>query len=275
MIGWIRVDTAIEADPKIGFMADHLGVDEATVVGHLVFLWGKMAAHAKDGDLSEIPHQTLERWAAWRGERGKFSAAVRSFLCKDGGVMAAWDKHNGAPIRKAEADADRKRKAHEPPRDPRADLHATPEGTDGRTDGRDGRKDSVSNETGPKPAKGDVSNGQVLAYERKVLWAPDGKPPGDWTDARSITVYNQQRANGASGLELMTVIDGLRVLFDRGDPTWLRNKTKPTIQAVHRTYDKIRPMWDVAMEAGLGRPPATKGKHGQPLSIADLLPKAG
>jgi hypothetical protein len=109
VIGWVRVDAGIGDDPKIGLIAEALGCDGPKAIGHLVLLWARMADHARDGRLAPHSDLTLERWAGWAGRRGRFAAAVRAQLCTEDGVMRAWDKHNGAPMRKAEADAARLR----------------------------------------------------------------------------------------------------------------------------------------------------------------------
>jgi len=111
MIGWVRVDAGIADDAKISQIAGLVGADDAKTIGHMVQLWAKMVNQAKDGDLSIVPDDKLEKWAGWSGRRGRFAAAVRSVLCDEHGVMRAWERHNGAPIRKADADLARKNAA--------------------------------------------------------------------------------------------------------------------------------------------------------------------
>ena len=38
-----------------------------------------------------------------------FAAAFRRHLCDDAGAVRSWERHNGAALRKAEADIERKR----------------------------------------------------------------------------------------------------------------------------------------------------------------------
>lgn len=143
MISWIRIARGIGDDPKVHAIADQVGADIVAVVGHLVLLFGEMAEHAKDGDLRAVPDSALERWAGWTGKRGKFAAAFRQQLTTDG-VVSAWEKHNGAAIQKAEADAERLRNRRRgvagASRDGRATDARAP--GDGRA-GVDGRRDET------------------------------------------------------------------------------------------------------------------------------------
>lgn len=145
MIGWVRVDAGIGDDPKIGLIAEALGCDGPKAIGHLVLLWAKMANHARDGRLAPHSDLTIERWAGWTGRRGRLAAAVRAQMCAEDGTMKAWDRHNGAPIRKAEADAERLRLSRAGVAPTVATTNgatvaptvaATVEGTDGRTNVR-------------------------------------------------------------------------------------------------------------------------------------------
>jgi hypothetical protein len=113
---WIRVASRVAQDAKIWELARLAGCDRFKAIGHLVTLWGAMTEEAKSGDLSATPDDVLEDWAAWSGRRGKFAAAVRATLCNERGVMAAWEKYQGAAIR--EHEADRRRKSGKRPPEP-------------------------------------------------------------------------------------------------------------------------------------------------------------
>lgn len=135
MISWIRIARGIGDDPKVHALAEQLDLDVATVVGHLVFVFSEMAEHAKSGDLRGVPDTSLERWAGWTGKRGKFAPAFRALFTMEG-VVSAWEKHNGAAIQKADADAerlrDRRRNAARASRDASGDSSATRRATDAR-----------------------------------------------------------------------------------------------------------------------------------------------
>lgn len=111
MIAWIRVSVAIAEDPAIARLAEAVGVSRPEAVGLVVGVLCKLPAHAKTGDLAAVPPTLLEDWAGWKGRRGRFAAAFRAELCDEAGIVLAWEALNGAPIREAEYDAARKRRA--------------------------------------------------------------------------------------------------------------------------------------------------------------------
>ena len=104
---WIRVASNIADDDKVWQLGERAGCDAFKAIGHLVTLWGVMTEQAKDGDLSRVSDAALERWAKWDGRKGRFAAAVRDTLCNESGVIAAWEKYQGAAIREAESDRKR------------------------------------------------------------------------------------------------------------------------------------------------------------------------
>lgn len=109
-MNWIRIATGILDDPSIGALADDIGCDEVTTVGHVVGVLSQLPEHARDGNLSTVADRTIEAWARWTKKRGKFAAAFRARLCADTGEIRAWEKHNGGAMR----EADRKReRAHQ------------------------------------------------------------------------------------------------------------------------------------------------------------------
>lgn len=104
---WIRVDACTPRDPKVGELADRLGVSVPLAVGHLVMLWGVMAEHTPDGVLSAVGVRPLEQWAGWTGKRGKFYEAFCDLFVTDG-VVGGWEKRQGALISRMEKDRQRK-----------------------------------------------------------------------------------------------------------------------------------------------------------------------
>lgn len=176
-IGWIRIDTAIADDPAIARMADALHVRRPEVVGLVVGVLAKMAAHAQNGDLSPVPDSLLEPWSGWTGKRGRFAAMFRAEFCDAGGVVRAWDKLNGQPIREAEADAARKRReraaqAEQRQREHEAKYPAADRPTDAPADKRvDVREKSpatdvtdVTNETSTTKEKNSADDRRPLKY---------------------------------------------------------------------------------------------------------------
>lgn len=105
-MNWIRIAVGIADDPKMQKVAEALRVRLPEAVGLVVATLCQLPNHARDGDVTEIPDATLEKWSGWHGKSGVFSIVFRSHLCTDG-TVSAWEKHNGAAVRKSDADAAR------------------------------------------------------------------------------------------------------------------------------------------------------------------------
>lgn len=97
----------ISDDPKIHELARACAVRPAEAVGLTVGVFTQMAEHAQSGAILDVPDGLLERWAMWLGEPGLFATHFRRLLCRDDGVVMAWEKHNGAAIRESLAARDR------------------------------------------------------------------------------------------------------------------------------------------------------------------------
>ena len=110
-MNWIRVSVGVGRDASVGDVARACGVSRVTTTGHWVLVLTAMAEGCVDGDLSRISDDNIEEWADWRGKRGRFATALRTYLCDDQGVMRSWGKYNGAKLREMEADRDRKKAA--------------------------------------------------------------------------------------------------------------------------------------------------------------------
>jgi hypothetical protein len=108
-MNWIRVAVTVCDDPAILAIAETLKISPYTMVGHWVGFLTKLPTHANTGDVSGVSDAVIEQWAGWRGKRGAFAKALRAQLVTPEGVVRGWDKHNGAAIRRAEADIERKR----------------------------------------------------------------------------------------------------------------------------------------------------------------------
>jgi hypothetical protein len=120
-MNWIRIATGITRDRRTAAIADACGVRFTEALGCMVAVLTNLPFEAKDGDIADVPDVHLERWAMWEGKRGVFAKAFRDQMCEDGAVRA-WEKYNGAAIRKSEADAQKRKNPKEtpakPPRNP-------------------------------------------------------------------------------------------------------------------------------------------------------------
>ncbi len=105
---WIRISTEIGHDPKTVQLARRCGVNVPAAVGHVVMVLVNLPAHAPDGDLAAVPGEVLEHWAGWDGRDGQLAAAFLALFCDETGVVAAWDRLNGAAIREVEKSRQRK-----------------------------------------------------------------------------------------------------------------------------------------------------------------------
>lgn len=100
---WVAIDVNIAGDPGVHRMAAALRVRVPELVGLLALTFAGMAQHATDGQLADVPDSVLEMWSRWHGKRGAFAKQFRAELCDESGLVTAWEKYNGAKIRRAEA----------------------------------------------------------------------------------------------------------------------------------------------------------------------------
>lgn len=124
---WVAIDVSIAGDPGVHRMAAALKVRVPEIVGLLGLTFAGMAQHAQDGQLGGVTDTLLEQWAHWHGKRGAFAKQFRAELCDDTGLVTAWEKFNGAHIRRAKAASARTkawREKHERERTERDQIHA-------------------------------------------------------------------------------------------------------------------------------------------------------
>lgn len=106
-MNWIRIAVKMKTDPKVGAIAAACGVPMAHAVGMVCCALMEFPDHARDGDVAGVPDVVLEQWAGWLGKGGVFASVFRAQMCDDTGAVAAWDRHNGAAIREADATKER------------------------------------------------------------------------------------------------------------------------------------------------------------------------
>lgn len=104
---WIAVEAHLVSRDIVGHGAEVLGVSRVTCVGHMVTMWGQVAEDAKAGDISGVRDSTLEHWAEWGGEAGRFAGFIREH-CVTAGVLNGWDEMQGPLDARREADRTRK-----------------------------------------------------------------------------------------------------------------------------------------------------------------------
>jgi len=112
-VNWIKVSVSISRDTSVDALADDCGIVTPLAVGHWVMVLTAMAEGVLDGDLSGVLDTTLEKWAMWKGRKGRFAAAVRAHLCTPEGIVRSWAKYNGSKLNELASDAERKRAERE------------------------------------------------------------------------------------------------------------------------------------------------------------------
>lgn len=130
---WIAISVTIGGDPAVHRMAAVLRIRVAEVVGLLGLTFAGMAQHAPSGQLADVPNTLLEQWSTWHGKRGAFAAQFRAELCDDAGQVRAWEKYNGANIRRLESARERARIWRETQERERAECEQNANGTHTRT----------------------------------------------------------------------------------------------------------------------------------------------
>lgn len=123
-MNWIRIATKMKGDPRMGALAAACRVRIEHAVGLVCCTLMEFPDHARNGDIAAVPDVVLEQWALWSGRPGVFAAAFREQLCDETGVVRAWERHNGAAIRRADEDLKRKRSMRGQP----ADVGVEPQG---------------------------------------------------------------------------------------------------------------------------------------------------
>ncbi len=112
-MNWIRIARNIKNDPRILTLAARCRVRVPEAVGLVVSLLVEFPDNAPDGTIVAIEDFVLEQWAGWSGDMGVFAEHFRALLCDETGTVRAWEKHNGAAMREAEAARDRAKRARE------------------------------------------------------------------------------------------------------------------------------------------------------------------
>lgn len=123
----------------------------------------------------------------------------------------------------------------------------------------------------------DVTDGQLMQAVRRFLYIPDGQPPTGYDDGRCMQVIRALRKQRYSGPDILTAIEGLAILRDRGDLDWLPPGAKSTMRALYNTRSGVRPVFMLAQEAAFKAgsvPRETPGKP-QRLDATAALRKLG
>jgi hypothetical protein len=133
---------------------------------------------------------------------------------------------------------------------------------------------ATAQEPPPKPKPEASPIGKLLALVRKTLWAPDGKPPGEWTDLREGSVLKQLLTHHSES-QLEVAILGLDLLR-RGygeRPEWIAVGEKCSSRALNNTHAGVTDMMAVATRAYWTDANAKpKARQSEPERVAVILP---
>lgn len=111
---WIRVDSDFPENGKLGAFVNRLTTQErrvslAEAAGHALFIWLWVGDHRWDGNLKDVPNETLESAAHWRGEPDVLAAAFRDVFCDRYGRIKGWLERQGKLVEWKRKNTDRKR----------------------------------------------------------------------------------------------------------------------------------------------------------------------
>lgn len=190
---WVAVSVGIAKDPAVHRMAAALRVRVPEVVGLLTLTFAEMTTHAPDGQLGDVPDSLLEAWSGWHGKRGAFAALFRANLCDEDGLVLAWEKYNGAAIRRSQAARDRARAYRERQEQEKANGDSTHTQTGTGTHTRPVReRRTKQDKTGPAPVSAPHGaerqepaddSGPALAGAALADVAAEAKSTGDYRRA--------------------------------------------------------------------------------------------
>ena len=182
---WVAVAVNIASDPRVHRMSTELRLRVPDVVGLLTLTFAEMTQHTPDGRVGEVPDTVLELWALWHGKRGRFAALFRSELCDETGLVTAWEKWNGAAIRRATAARERtrawrdRREGASPNAPPAANGTHTRTGTDTHTETvpvcGTGQDQTVQDRTGPTENSTPTAGGRGPSPAEEQLKAQCGE----------------------------------------------------------------------------------------------------
>lgn len=145
---------------------------------------------------------------------------------------------------------------------------------------RNGVKELSGNLAADAARSGNNPMGQIMAAVRLYLYAPDGKPPADWSDRRDASIAKALLERGDSISGICDAIEGIRLAVDRGDLADWTPPAKPgdklTLRVLYHTKHGILPTWTVALNAlddtwKAGGP----RKPSRPLAIDSMLGGGG
>lgn len=133
-MNWIKIATGIANDDKVRDIATACRVRHAEAVGLVTCVLTSLPRLAPDGDITRVADVQLEGAAMWEGKRGAFAKAFRAAWCVDG-VVANWEKWNGAAMREFARDRKRKKEWYDRQKNAQESAGFSAGESDGNSDG--------------------------------------------------------------------------------------------------------------------------------------------
>lgn len=83
---WLRVNTDAVRDPRVGQLAERLGIPLRHGFGLVVATWAAMLEHVPSGDITHVSDSMLDSWAGYTARRGRpnFGSVFRELFTTDG-----------------------------------------------------------------------------------------------------------------------------------------------------------------------------------------------
>lgn len=107
---WFRLDITLDQHPKLGRLADLMGVCHERALARLVRFWMGVREHAADGDVSELSDTTIAAWMrAPAGREKKWVDALRGAGLIVNGVVYGWWERQGGVIKEVDKARERMR----------------------------------------------------------------------------------------------------------------------------------------------------------------------
>lgn len=114
---WIPVHQELLHHPKTKKMSRLLKISTPATIGHLVYLWHWAVNYAPDGNLNKYDAYDISEGSEWEGDPVEFLNSLISsrFIVEINNQLHIndWNEYAGKFIKKAEKEADRKRKKRE------------------------------------------------------------------------------------------------------------------------------------------------------------------
>lgn len=122
------------------------------------------------------------------------------------------------------------------------------------------------------PPEGRNAFAVLMPLVRRVLWAPDGKPPEAWDERREGSVLKRLLVHRTVS-QVETAILGLSLLREHGSVPWMAKGSKVTSRALYCTRSGVSQMFELATQEYWRDAKRTKGKKGMQ-SLGDVLREA-